>query len=276
MLHFGILAHPVSHSRSPAMYEAGFKACHIDADFLKFDVEPQELPDFLQRMREGVIDLAGCAVSLPHKQTCIPFLDSIDPIATEIGAVNTIVRVKKNGRFELVGYNTDWSGAEASLQRALEMSRRLTTLKWKRVLLLGAGGMAAACAYILHKQGAHIFIHNRTWKKAHDLADRFDAEVVDDPTEGTEIYDLVIQATSLGLMRDESAVPISFWEHHGNGVAIDMVYGPRETRFLGEASRAGWDTVGGEYALAGQGVAQFELLTGEKADFETFLSAVQS
>jgi shikimate dehydrogenase len=270
MLHFGILAHPVSHSLSPLMYETGFKACRINADFLKFDVVPSALPDFLQRVREGVIDLAGCAVSLPHKQTCMAFLDSIDPVAANIGAVNTIVRRGK----KLIGYNTDWCGIEATLSRALEISRRHSTLKWKRVLLFGSGGMAAACAYVLHKKGAHIFIHNRTWKKAHDLADRFDAEVIDDPVHGSEIYDFVIQATSVGLIGDRSVVPISFWEDHGNGVAIDVVYGRAETRFLREASRAGWDIVGGEFALAAQGAAQFELLTGKNVAPDIFLRTI--
>lgn len=290
MRHFGIIAHPVLHSLSPDMYEAGFKLHHLDADFHRFDVPPEELGTFLEQMRSGVIDLDGCAVSLPHKQACMPLLDTIDRVADDIGAVNTIVRlsveqrVRKNGEpaYRLTGYNSDYLGVKAALDQALAQNhKRITTLKWKRVLLLGAGGMARACAYVLRDLGAHTFIWNRTLWKARALAKRFDAEVAPDPTDSdatasTDSYDFVIQATSVGLERDESPLPMPFWENHGNGVAIEMIYSPRITRFLRDAERAGWDIIGGEHALVGQALAQFKLLTGKDADMKTFFEAISA
>ena len=271
MQHFGIIAHPVAHSLSPIMYEAGFKKCQIDADFMKFDVAPEDLEIFLRRMREGVINLQGCSVSIPHKQTCLAMLDAVDPVAAQIGAVNTI----RNG----VGYNTDWIGITGAIKTALVQNRkRMTSMKWKKVLLLGAGGTAAAAAYALQQLGAHTFIWNRTLERARVLAKKFGAEVLTvDPSEGLEPYDFVINTTSVGLAGGESAgsvLPISFWENHGNGIAIDVVYKPRMTQFLRDADRAGWDIFTGEHVLVHQCIAQFELLTGKKVEPKTFFEAI--
>lgn len=293
-LHLGIVAHPAAHSLSPVLYRAGCEAAglrmaddipmtHDSARFDVFDVLPEDFSAFFQRMRAGEID--GVAVSVPYKETIIPLLDWIDPCAAEIGAVNT-VRVR-NGRLE--GYNTDWLGVQYALREALVGSgKKITSWKWKNVLIVGAGGAARAVAYALREEGAHIFILNRTRQRAEEVAKAFGGSVVtlggddasNDAPRGAEdmpsAFDLVVNATSVGLETDESPLPISFWEERGNGVAFDCVYRDRGvlTRFLREADRAGWATVSGETMLIGQAVEQFFLLTGRHVDATVFARAL--
>ncbi len=277
MRHFGIIANPVEHSISPRVYTEAFKKYEINADF-----EPNQLDStgdveaFLTEMRGGAYD--GLAVSHPFKEMCIELVDDIDPVAREIGAVNTIVRREK----KLIGYNTDWRGVERASGVALEQNRKkITTLKWKKIVLLGAGGVARAAAYVFQREGAHVFLVNRTAEKGREIAEKFGCEFVGDASrvsEGLDSYDIIFQATSVGMSSggggalngispDTSPLPITFWENHGNGIAIESIYHPHMTRFLREAERAGWDIVTGNHLFAGQWEEQFRLFTGISTDF---------
>lgn len=309
-LRLGIIAHPVAHSLSPILYRAGCAAVGLEfgggssgdsrgVSFELFDVLPEKLSAFFQRMRDGEID--GVAVSVPHKEAVIPLLDIVDLRAREIGAVNT-VRVRcadgaNNARggarkITLEGYNTDWLGVQYALRDALIHSgKKITTWKWKNAFVIGAGGAAKAVACALREEGAHIFFMNRTRERAEEMAKKFGGSVVTLGGEAGNIpstFDLVVNATSVGLESDESPLPISFWEEHGNGVAFDCVYrgaknagrsGDRGhigalTRFLREADRAGWAMVSGETMLIGQAVEQFFLLTGERVEASVFARAL--
>src|SRR5512139_1589696 len=104
MLVLGILGHPIAHSKSPAMHHAAAKALGIDAVYPRFDVLPEDIGDAVRGIR--ALGLAGVTVTVPHKQAVMPFLDSIDPDAMLIGAVNTIRRDVRS----LVGFNTDAPG----------------------------------------------------------------------------------------------------------------------------------------------------------------------
>lgn len=270
MQHFGIIANPVSHSLSPKLYSAIFAKRGIDADFQAILLETSELEAFFIQMRTGTYD--GLSVSLPFKEVCIPFLDEIDPVAAAIGAVNTIVREGE----KLIGYNTDWLGVNMSVQFFLEhTTKKITSLKWKNVLIVGAGGVAHAAAYAFQQLGAHVYITNRTAEKGRLLAGKFGGEFIESFDENDALFDLVFQATSAGLHCDESALPISFWENHGNGGAIESIYSPKITRFLREADRAGWDIVTGDQLFVGQAMEQVRLLVGvsvpEEEIFQTIL-----
>lgn len=275
MQHFGIIANPVSHSLSPAIYTAAFQKYNIDATFEPILLREEELPAFIEAMREGEkygdfgYAFDGVAVSHPFKEPCLHLVDMVDTVAQEIGAVNTIAR-STDGK--LMSFNTDWCGVQASVDVALAQSRKnLTSLKWKKVLVLGAGGIARASVYAFSRAGAHVYICNRTEEKGRGLAEKFGAEfVAPDVFQGyedsPEIFDVVFQGTSLGMNSDTSALLISFWEHHGNGMAIESIYHPKMTRFLREADRAGWDIITADHLFVGQAVEQFGLLTGKSVD----------
>ncbi len=304
MQRFGIIANPVSHSLSPKLYSAAFQKYGIDATFEPILLQESELTNFLQAMRKGDSSahggaFDGLAVSHPFKEPCLALVDEVDPIAQEIGAINTIKRVKKtdrndgngNGAWHLVGYNTDWCGVEKSVDIALAQSRKpIASLKWKRILVLGAGGVARSAIYSFTKAGAHVFICNRTEEKGRKIAEKFGGEYIspeifqyredsneDAHANSPEIFDLIFQGTSLGMngdanTQDISPLPISFWEEHGNGIAIESIYHPRMTRFLREADRAGWNIVTADHLFLGQAMKQFEIFTGITPDENFFQS----
>lgn len=292
MQHFGIIASPVSHSLSPKIYSAAFKKVGIEATFV--GVEPNSLADFFEKMRGGAFD--GVAVSHPFKEPCMAFLDEIDPIAQQIGAVNTVKRViDEQGVCRLVGYNTDWLGVQRSIEVALTHSaKNMLSLKWKSVLVLGAGGVARSSIYAFTQAGAHVTICNRTEEKGRALAERFGAEYVRPESfmdggdgynaqhfQGPSSFDVVFQGTSVGMSSDEihgspeSPLPISFWENYGNGVALESIYAPKMTRFLSEADRAGWNIVTADHLFVGQAVEQFRILTGKTVEPEFFEEIIE-
>lgn len=142
------------------------------------------------KIREENIGLT--AVTMPHKQSIMPFLDEIDEDAKKIGAVNTVIN--RNGK--LHGYNTDLAGIEYAL--------RDHDLVHKTVVIIGAGGAARAAAYAMQKAGAKLLIINRSEGPARELAEEFGGEVISEiPKDAT----LVINATPLdNLQIPEQAV----------------------------------------------------------------------
>ncbi|MGH9788135.1 MAG: type I 3-dehydroquinate dehydratase, partial [Candidatus Acidiferrales bacterium] len=144
---YGLLGNPVAHSLSPAMHNAAFAQARLNAVYLPFEAcSPRELLDCADALR-----LAGLSVTHPHKQAIHRHLDAIDPLAETIGAVNTVV-VRGGGK--LYGYNTDYVGVLRTLQRHVP-------LEGARVLLVGAGGAARACAFALATAGAYISVTAR-------------------------------------------------------------------------------------------------------------------
>src|SRR5713101_6826958 len=141
---YGVIGNPVGHSLSPLLHNRGFVARHVDAVYLPFLV--RQLRDFLSVVPE--FGVRGFSVTHPHKQTILKYLKKCDPLAAEIGAVNTVV-VRRNG--SLYGCNTDYLG----VLRALEKKLRI---KGSRILIFGAGGAARAAAFALVRSGAAVAI----------------------------------------------------------------------------------------------------------------------
>src|SRR5215831_7515035 len=153
---YGVIDDPIEHSLSPHLQNAGFAAAGVDAVYVPFLVH--DLKDFIEAVRP--LGVKGFSVTLPHKERILGYLDYCDPLASEIGAVNTVV-VRKDGK--LYGYNTDYVGVLRALERRFRLQR-------SRVLIVGAGGLARAVAFALRKAGASVFICARRQKKAQALA----------------------------------------------------------------------------------------------------------
>lgn len=250
----GILLHPAGHTRSPAMHSAAYAALGIDAAYLAFDVPPQDLEAAIAAAR--VLGIRQLAVSIPHKETVMPYLDEVDSVARTIGAVNTITRQGE----KLIGSNTDWLGAVRALERE-------TTLAGKRAVVLGAGGAARAVVYGLHARGASVTVLNRTLEKARSLAKSLGATQAGlladlDPTS----YDVLINTTSVGLRSNES--PIAQEKIAPGTLVMDAVYDPEETRLLRDAKARGAKTLGGKWWLIDQAIEQIRLWTGKEAPLD--------
>ena len=209
----------------------------------------------------GVLNML--AVSIPHKIEVIAHLDEIEATARVIGAVNTVTR--KGDR--LLGTNTDWIGAV----RALE-TRAETKLAGTHAVVLGAGGTARAIVYGLRERGARVTVLNRTESKARDLADSLGGGAAGGLGDlGDLAYDVLVNATSVGLRGDSS--PVAKNGLRREAVVMDAVYDPAETRLLTDARAAGARTVGGKWMLVLQAAEQLALWTGREPPIDVMADA---
>ena len=255
----GILLHPATHTRSPAMHNAAFAALGIDARYLAFDVAPPELAAAVAGAR--ALGIAQLAISIPHKEAVLPLLDEVDETARRIGAVNTVT--SRDGK--LCGTNTDWLGAV----RALERGR---ALRGARAAVLGAGGTARAVTFGLLERGARVTLFNRTPARAAALAEEFGAEAggsLEDA--GRDAWDVMVHTTSVGLREDASPIPAG--AHRAGTVVLDAVYDPPETRLLRDAAAAGARPIGGKWMLVEQAAVQLEAWTGREPPREVMADA---
>lgn len=258
---YGIAAHPVAHSLSPQMQQAAFDALGLPARFERFDIAPEELGTFINRVRQEGI--CGLAVSLPLKEIIIPFLDEISETAKKIGAVNTVYWKGSC----LCGENTDAPGFWEAVSYSLPKYSHI------KAAVIGAGGASRAIVFALKEQGIAVSIFNRTIEKAKALAADFDgnAQTLDDFQASG--FDLVVNATSVGLKSDLSPVLEPDWEGFA-GVAFDAVFDPLQTRFLQDARAHGATIITGETMLLNQGIRQFEIWTGKNAPAEVMQEAL--
>jgi shikimate dehydrogenase len=263
---FGIIGNPVSHTLSPVMHNAAFASLGMNRIYV-----PMAASDAEQAVN-GLRSLGfrGASVTVPHKETVIPFLDAIDPVAEKIGAVNTLLLKKnRNGGTVIEGSNTDWLGASAAL------AAEKIELPKKRVVVAGAGGSAKAVAFGLAQAGAEIVITNRTAKTGKELAAWLHCEFV----ALEEIYqvagEVLINTTTVGMTPDAEGmiVPASILSRFT--AAMDIVYAPLETCLLRTAKAAGCKTVDGLAMLLHQGAAQFKLWTGVDAPLSVMRSALE-
>ena len=210
-------------------YQAGFIELEIDATFEALDLNPAELKDW---MIDQAHEYAGAAITVPYKETVIPYIDKLTDAAKSIGAVNTLYWEND----VLHGTNTDCIGALRALQS------EVPNLKGKHVLIMGAGGAARAIIFALKTAGCKIVICNRTAEKAVQLAEEFEVEAAESlEAIFPEKIDIVINTTSVGLKEWKSVIPEDFWDHQHT--AFDIVYDPMETKFLSDAAQAGAKTV---------------------------------
>lgn len=229
-----LLGRPVAHSPAPAMYEAAFRALGIDATYTAASVTGAELPDAMRQIAAG----GGGNITLPHKRRAAALLDASTSAVDRSGACNCFWGGTDGS---LRGDNTDIGGFLRSVQPLLEDSG--TRLPGSRTLVLGAGGVARAVLVGLdEKGGATADILNRTPRRATEMLDelqlgRLRARVVTDPDDVGGPYDLVVNATSLGLGATDP-LPLDL-----SGVVtaavFDCVYGRDGTPWVRHARASG-------------------------------------
>ena len=262
----GLLGSPVAHSISPRMHNDSFQALGLDYVYLCFDVGQEKLPCVVSALRD--MNVYGFNLTMPDKEAVIPCLDELSQAAHLIGAVNTVVN--ENGR--LIGHNTDGIGFMRSV------AEEGIDLQGKEMTLLGAGGAAQAIAVQAAIDGVkklHLVCrHSRSWDKAVSLADRINAgtacradltDMADTETVRKQIGSsaLLVNATSAGMEPHTDCTPLtdaSLFE--GCPAVGDVIYHPRQTRFLKEAAAHGCRTFNGMYMLLYQGAAAFRIWTG--------------
>lgn len=256
---YGVIGDPIAHSLSPQLQNAAFRVRKMDAVYLPFLVD--DLRGFLSAVEP--LGIRGFSVTLPHKQKILRYLDDCDSLAAAIGAVNTVV---VRGAGKLYGYNTDYIGVLRALQLRI-------SLPASRVLIVGAGGAARAVAFALAQSGAAVCICARRAQEAKGLARAIGGEAVTRARLREEFFDAIVNATPVGMFPAVELSPLT--EHELNcRLVFDLIYRPMETKLLRHAARRGIETISGLDMFLAQGVAQWEIWTGERAPVAAMRRAV--
>jgi shikimate dehydrogenase len=260
----GIIGWPVEHTLSPAMHNAAFSALRLDYCYVPFAVHPDSLGDAVRAIK--ALHLHGVNVTVPHKEKVMVYLDEIDPEASFIGAVNTIV----NDGQKLIGYNTDGRGFMLSLaERDVDPGEM-------DVLIIGAGGAARAVGYALVNKARSLSLYGRTKSRVENLVNdlqkiRNGISVCHDLSDAQR-YHLIIHATPLGL-KDEDPLPFDTAYLKRGQIIYDLIY--KKTKLLKESAKRGCIAIDGTGMLLWQGVLAFELWTGHRPDVEIMRRALR-
>ncbi|MEK6833104.1 MAG: shikimate dehydrogenase [Nanoarchaeota archaeon] len=237
--------------KATIMYNKSIQNLKLNSIYLAFSLKNIEYA--VKAIKS--LNFLGATISMPFKEKVINYLDKISKEAKDIGAINTVVN--KNGLF--IGYNTDFIGAIQALKKK-------TSLKNKKVILIGAGGVAKAIAYGLNKEGCKVIILNRTLNKAKKLAKRYNFEFASlKELKNIKKYDIIINATSVGFKNNKKIIDKSFIRK--NKVLMDVVFDPVETQLIKDAKRKKCKIVTGLDMLIYQAIAQFELFYNKKPSF---------
>jgi shikimate dehydrogenase len=265
-----VIGDPIAHSKSPVIHGFWLEKLGIEAEYRRTHVPAQDLERHLAARRNDP-HWRGCNVTMPHKQAVIPLLDSIDPAAARIGAVNTIVREAGGS----VGRNSDVGGFLEPLQHLLAQNHL-----FRMARIFGAGGAARAVVDGLRSSGFALVVAARRVEEAQRLIGGLDSDfnhavALDhfagatdfdfDDREG--ILDLIVNTTPLG-MTGKDPLLLDFSHVPPGAIVYDAVYDPLETPLLAEARRRGHETIDGLSMLIGQAAIAFELFFGAPAPRE--------
>ncbi|BDG03735.1 shikimate dehydrogenase family protein [Anaeromyxobacter oryzae] len=256
---YGVVGHPVAHSRSPEMQNAAFADAGLDAVYVALPVPPDGLGDALRGAH--ALGFQGLNVTVPHKQRAASACVALDAVAEEVGAVNTLRRTA-------VG----WEGFNTDAPACLGLLEASGIGAGARALLVGAGGAARAAGWALLRLGAEVRVVARRLEAAADLVHalgsaparnggRAQAVAWGELAAEADAADVVVNGTSVGLAGHATRLPAL--RFRPGQVALDFVYG--ETEFVRSASDAGARLVTGEQILVRQGALAFTLWTGRGA-----------
>lgn len=276
-----VIGDPIGHSKSPQMHNPALRACGIDAQYVRVQVPIGHVQEAFALFRQN--GFLGVNITIPHKFEALEAVDELDPLACQLGAVNTLAI--REGR--LFGYNTDGPGFLRSCAEAFG-----TDLRGIRVLILGAGGGAGrAVAVQSALAGAHLTLVNRTPEKAAQLQDeiqkfaphlevRIAISEKDSPylcsREEVAAADLIVNATSLGMKETDAAL-IPPDTLRADQMIFDMVYrAGGETPLVRSARDAGARYVDGMSLLLHQGAISFEHWFQRPAPLEAMRAGLKS
>ncbi|HIX42671.1 MAG TPA: shikimate dehydrogenase [Candidatus Kurthia intestinigallinarum] len=253
---YAVIGNPIEHSLSPLMHNTWMTVEERDAAYLPLHVLPENLEQAFTGMK--VLGISGFNITIPHKETILPLLDELDPLAKKMGAVNTVVRLE-NGQYK--GYNTDGLGFVKSLEDAVG-----TQHKNKRLLIIGAGGASRGICFALVQEGyTNIAIANRTVSKAQAICNELDtnAEALSLDEAATQLgeFDIIVQTTSAGLNHSEFALPLSLENLSKTAIVADIVYNPLMTTFLAQSKEKGATVVTGLGMFIHQGALAYSYWT---------------
>lgn len=271
----GVIGNPVEHSLSPTIHNAAFQRLGLNFVYLAWRVESIE--NAIRGLR-ALGNFRGASVTIPHKVGVLPLLDTIEPVASHIGAVNTIVSDKG----ALTGYNTDATGALRALREGG------ASLKNESVVVLGSGGAARAIAFALAGQGGVRQLHllgieeEERAALAQELRNKTEVSVLDATLEEITLSQVLpktrtlVHCTPVGMTPKTGATCVPPALLHRDLTVMDIVYNPRNTQLLKDAAASGCRIITGLEMFLYQAAAQFELWTGRPAPIEVMRGVLES
>jgi shikimate dehydrogenase len=281
--YIGLIGYPLKHSVSPYFQQAALDYYGLDIRYEAWETTPAKLPGIVKNLKEP--QNLGANVTVPYKQTVLPLLDGVDDLASSIGAVNTIVKKED----KLVGSNTDAYG----FIEALDKERHFDP-GGKKVVMLGAGGVARAVSFaLLQRKIAALAITDGIFERASVLAEDLVGHSGEassrskdsEPSIGAFEWqnlgsartlagcNLIVHCTTIGMKDSpqEGQSPLRLEVIPKDVLVYDMVYNPSLTPLLRLAQEAGADTLGGLPMLVYQGAASFKLWLGKEAPVDIML-----
>lgn len=260
---YAVIGDPIAHSLSPFMHDLWFEEHGVNGTYIPIHVEPDKLGQAVDSMK--ALGISGFNITLPHKQSIIPFLSKMDETAIVMNAVNTVTC--EGG--QLTGWNTDGDGFVKSLfMHPVELDAK--------VLVIGAGGAARGIAFALKRAGFEdVTITNRTYRRAEELAaaTRSAALTLKDAEGSLGEFSIIVQTTSVGLAENE-ALPLSLDGLKPQSLVADIIYNPLETPFLKAAKEKDCMIINGVGMFVYQGAIAFEKWTGIQPDTEKMINII--
>lgn len=241
---YGLLGKSLGHSFSKDYFTEKFSILNLNHTYRNIELDDiSKIVEFVHNHK----DLKGFNVTVPYKESIIPFLDDIDETAKEVGAVNT-VKVYDDGK--LKGFNTDVIGFKAISSQLSAISKRGTAL------VLGTGGASKAVQYVLKKENINYEIVSRK-----SILTRTQTRTYDQINYiGFSPYSIIINTTPVGMSPNiDECLDLPYSTIEPRHVFIDLIYNPEETFFLKNACLKGATTFNGMTMLHEQAEASWDI-----------------
>jgi len=257
---FGVIGDPIAHSLSPLLHNQTMRSIGFNGVYVPVRIASGQLTRGLSDLES--LNFRGLSVTIPHKENVLVKFPRCEDFVRQIGAANTLFRGTDNA---WQSYNTDYQAALDSVKLGLPTG---DTLEGKRVLMLGAGGVARAIGMGIVRNGGALALCSRTAARSKALAEQLLCRHVTWENRGSEFADILINCTPVGMYPNMDETPFhQNWLRDGM-IVFDTIYTPENTLLIKEAKERGCVTISGVEMFIRQAAAQFERFTGKAAPLD--------
>ena len=257
---FGVIGDPIGHSLSPLLHNRMMRKIGFNGVYVPIRVPRDQLTGALSDL--DALGFRGLSVTIPHKEAVLAKFPRCEEFVRQIGAANTLYR-ETDGEWN--SSNTDYQAALDSVKLGL---REGESLEGKRVLMLGAGGVARALGMGIIRAGGALVVTSRTSARSKSLAEELKCRSVTWENRGSEFADILVNCTPVGMFPNMDESPfLDHWLREGM-IVFDTIYTPENTLLIKQARGRGCTTVTGVEMFIRQAAAQFERFTGKPASLD--------
>ena len=249
-----LLGYGIKNSLSPTIHNSFFQSNNLEGYYTTFNVNSSDLETILDTLRK--LNFRGANVTIPHKTDIIPYLDSLDPLANSVNAVNTVLYDDE----KLIGYNTDVEGFMKPLRKNIQRFNN------KKAVILGSGGASKAVLYgLINANCKELIVLNRTIENARQIVTKLDSDIpischVLNQKTIDSLSDVDIMINTVPLHKTNTI--LDFHSDLGIKLAYDLEYLPKETNFIKQMKSLNADLIYGYEMLLSQAKLSFQIWTG--------------